>query len=74
MCERRIDRIKEALLALLCVVTLAYLYPCDPFYLYLLASFYFLFQFTGFVSVCLTARRMRYEINLYPGFVVFPAP
>lgn len=36
--------------------------------------FIFLFQFTGFVSVCLTARRMRYKINLYPGFVVFPPP
>lgn len=37
-------------------------------------AFFFFFQFTGFVSVCLTARRMRYKINLYPGFVVFPPP
>lgn len=38
-----------------------------------LPRFFFLFQFTGFVSV-FTARRMRYKINLYPGFVVFPPP
>lgn len=24
--------------------------------------------------MCLTARRMRYKINLYPGFVMFPPP
>lgn len=35
-------------------------------------GFFFLFQFTGFVSVCLTVRRMRYKINLYPRFVVIP--
>lgn len=45
------------------------------FYLYLVCLVSFShFQFRGFVSVCLTARRMRYKINLYPCFVVFPPP
>lgn len=33
-----------------------------------------LFQFTGFVSVWLAVRRMKYKINLHPCFVALPPP